>query len=277
MATSFAKIHLNLGGSVQELTLQGKEIIKKSKSSDYQQSFASAILFPFTGRIENGLYSFNNEKHQLFINDTNNNCALHGLVYNQTFLLIDEKEAEEFASVTLVYNSDGRQQGFPFKYSLFVTYTLTNTNLTTKIHIENTDEKSFPFSLGWHPYFYSEDLNNSSISFTNKRQAIFDEDLIVQKFIPIEKEINFQLKNTELDNCYEVDENNVYFTTSDYDVEITSSNFLQLYTSANRKQIAIEPMTAPGNSFNNKIGLQVLESKEEYNMTWEIKLIDKDI
>ena len=60
---SYAKINLNLGGSLQELTLSNKKIIKNLKTLSYNNSFSSAILFPFTNRIENGKYSFNNNEY----------------------------------------------------------------------------------------------------------------------------------------------------------------------------------------------------------------------
>ena len=48
---SNAKIYLNLGGSLQELTLQKKIIIKSSHTVTYEKSYASAVLFPFVNII----------------------------------------------------------------------------------------------------------------------------------------------------------------------------------------------------------------------------------
>jgi len=50
----------------------------------------------------------------------------------------------------------------------------------------------------------------------------------------------------------------------------TDENYLQIYTPNDRKSIAIEPQTAPANSFNSKIGLQVLKPEETYNLNWKI-------
>jgi aldose 1-epimerase len=36
--------------------------------------------------------------------------------------------------------------------------------------------------------------------------------------------------------------------------------------------IAIEPMTGISNSFNNRIGLKVLEPKKSYSLSWNVKL-----
>lgn len=280
MLGSYAKIQLEQGASIQKLVLNNKQIIKDCYPLTYKESYASAIMFPFCGRIDKGIYLFKGEKYQLSINDKVNNCALHGLLYNKKFEQIAQEITKEFASITLCYLSDGTAKGFPFKYKFIVTYILTDTALTTKITIKNLDENPFPFSLGWHPYFYSENLRKSTLSFQSTAQAVFNENLLVDSFEKKHITAPFNVEKTQFDDCYAIAENNVYFSTPDYKISLNTdnSNYLQIYTpAANKNVIAIEPITAPSNSFNNKIGLQVLESKQQYTMNWKIKLIDKDI
>ena len=44
-----------------------------------------------------------------------------------------------------------------------------------------------------------------------------------------------------------------------------------MYTPPGFSIIAIEPMTGISNSFNNKIGLQVLQPSESYSLSWNVK------
>ena len=55
---SYAKIHLSQGGSLQVLTLNGHELIKDLSPMTYEETYASAILFPFANRIKDGRYEF---------------------------------------------------------------------------------------------------------------------------------------------------------------------------------------------------------------------------
>lgn len=50
-------------------------------------------------------------------------------------------------------------------------------------------------------------------------------------------------------------------------------NYLQLFTPAHRKSIAIEPMTCNINAFNNKEGLIILEPEEVLDLSFGIKLL----
>ena len=137
------------------------------------------------------------------------------------------------------------------------------------------DTIEFPFSLGWHPYFLSSNLEQSVISFDAKTQIVTNE-----SGIPIgdeSKSISKQSKiNNELfDNCYELNGNTIVFETPDYEIELevsNNSNYLQLFTPKHRKSIAIEPMTSPANCFNNAIGLNTLLPDQEYNTNWSVIL-----
>ena len=65
------------------------------------------------------------------------------------------------------------------------------------------------------------------------------------------------------------------FNTPKYQLTFKSSaedNFIQAYTPERANTIAIEPTTGVSNSFNNKIGLQSLNTNEKYSIAWKINI-----
>ena len=60
---SKAKIHLNQGASMQELTLNNHELIKDMHPLTYDNTY-STILFPFTNRIKDGMYNFERKTYR---------------------------------------------------------------------------------------------------------------------------------------------------------------------------------------------------------------------
>ena len=63
------------------------------------------------------------------------------------------------------------------------------------------------------------------------------------------------------------------FKTPNYNLLISGSSkeaFLQLYTPNKANTIAIELTTGVSDSFNNKIGLKILNPNEAYNLNWNI-------
>jgi aldose 1-epimerase len=274
--TSFARICLEEGGRLQDLKFKDVFLIKEQPNLDYTVSYASSILFPFVSRIQDGKYSFQGKYYQLDCNQSGEN-ALHGLVYNKKFELIEKEENTRSCSVTISYKETKESQGFPYMYEIYVTYLLTEKEIRLSVKINNSDTKPYPFTLGWHPYFISDNLSKSSLSFKSEKKIAFDENLITKEVIDFKSPEIFKIEDKQLDDCFILNTNNIGFTTPTYQIEITTGledNYLQMYTPLGFSLIAIEPMTGVSNSFNNKIGLQVLEPNASYSLTWIIKSIN---
>ena len=272
---SKAKISLNQGGRLSHLVFEDIQVLADFNASTYENNYASSILFPFVNRIKDGKYTFNNSKYQLSCNEGDKNNALHGLVYNKTFVCTKKVLTLNDASVTLQYKDNGKHLGFPFKFNIELTYTLNKKGIILSVKIANKDKKNFPFSIGWHPYFYSKNLDNSTLNFSSNKKYVFDNQQIISGTTDLKIEMPFQLKDITLDDCYSLTTNNLNFSTPEYcfNIESTSKeNFLQLYTPEVRNVIAIEPMTGAADNFNNKIGLQTLQPNETYNMKWLIAI-----
>jgi aldose 1-epimerase len=274
---SNAKIHLSAGGSLQELTLNTHSIICDLSPLSYDNTYASSILFPFANRIKDGIYSYNGIDFQFKINQKEEKNALHGLVYNKSFELIEQIATEDEATVLLKYNEINLVKGFPYTYTIYIEYKFTNRNLRVRVEVKNTFTEAFPFTIGWHPYFTSDDLKTSSLDFESNQQLIIGERNITTGIKDIEPIDNFSFEEKKLDDCWVLTSKTLQFNTPKYKMRMESSsenNFLQLYTPPKENVVAIEPTTGVSDSFNNKIGLQTLKAGETYSITWNLKILN---
>ncbi|MDO5972051.1 aldose 1-epimerase [Flavivirga aquimarina] len=272
---AYGKINLNAGASLQELTLNGHAIIKDLSPLSYSNTYASSILFPFANRIKDGAYTFNNKAFQFEINVKEENNALHGLVYNKTFRVIEKKTSSDSASILLEYKETELSIGFPYTYTIQLKYVFTPNDLSLNVFVKNTDSKAFPFTLGWHPYFLSADLFNSTLHFNSSKKLVLDKRNITTGIEDFELKDVFNIYDKSLDDCWVLDSKEVTFHTPKYQLTIESTgkdNFLQVYTPPKLNTIAIEPTTGVSDSFNNKIGLEVLDANAIYNITWNLKV-----
>ncbi|WP_334056287.1 aldose 1-epimerase [Polaribacter sp. P097] len=273
--TAIAKIGLNEGARLVDLTLNNKTVIEEQTNFDYKNSYASAVLFPFAGRIENGAYQFKFDDYQLDCNDKNN--AIHGLVYNKTFEIFEPEEHQDNCSVTFNYYEKNPVDGFPFTYFLSVTYTLFESHLNTRVTIKNIDDKAFPFTLGWHPYFKVTNFQESFLALSCYKKAVFNENMVAEKLADYNFDGEIALKDARLDDCFILKHNKAILKTPDYHLKITSDaskNYYQVFTPKKLPLIAIEPLTGVANNFNNNIGLQVLEPEATYVQNWDLELVD---
>lgn len=274
------KIFPNLGGSIQELVVHGTQIIDgitidEDGLEDYKSTYKSSVLFPFPNRIEDGKYEYKGKSYQCDINEPAVNNAIHGLVYNKTFEMVECQVYEERAKIILRYVSDGNLPGFPFPFQLDLVYRISFQGaLSLSFIAKNTGNESFPYGMGWHPYFCSDNLNDASFSFSSKNFYACNNRSIPFNTKDSELPEKFTLEDKTFDDAFSLNNPRCDFNTDTYnlslDFKYPEGTYLQIYTPPHRKNIAIEPMTCVANSFNNKIGFTELLPGD--SDTWRIDL-----
>jgi len=273
--TSYAVIALNLGASLQKLTFKNTTIIEDLLPLKYTETYPSSILFPFANRIKDGIYTFNKKQYQVEANHKKENNALHGFVFDKTFKILSKNVSNSEASISLEYKEFEITKGFPYTYTVQLVYTLNEEGLNLKATVKNTDANPFPFTIGWHPYFASKNLYNSKVKFDCSKKVVLGDRMITTGVEDYTHKDSLQIEDKQLDDCFILNSNKIQFLTPEYDLEMTSSSketFLQLFTPPKKNIIAIEPTTGISDSFNNKIGLQILEPDETYTIDWNITL-----
>ncbi len=273
-------IYPNLGASIQKLKQNEIDIIDGISNNQagldvYKSKYNSSWLFPFPNRIPNGKYSFENKEYELEINESNLNNRLHGHIFNKSFSIKNHEAANNSASVTFSYSDEGSSKGYPFPYQLEITYNFSPNKLNIDFNVLNTGKTAFPFGIGWHPYFNSNNISNSVLDFKADNQYLVDAQMIPITETPLKFETPLELNGTFLDDCFITKQSEASFKTDIYKIDIDFSSdvpnsFLQVYTPDTRDCIAIEPMTCAPNSFNNKNGLLTLEPSKNYN--WKVDL-----
>ncbi|MCH2022238.1 MAG: aldose 1-epimerase [Saprospiraceae bacterium] len=275
-----AVIHPMRGASLQQLYFKNKtiinNIINKEGNESYLNSSCSAILFPFANRIKDGKYSYKNNSYQLACNETSRGHAMHGLVYKNTFNIVNLTNTEDSASVSYCYKEIGTSKGFPFPYEITLTYILNDNCLKLYIEIKNIGIRSFPFSLGWHPYFYSKNLNQSELYMDSSTKIIADDRMIPIKTINSIFPNPLNLSNQEFDDGFILNQPTIGYKTPEYKINIKTElenarQYVQLYIPSHRQSIAIEPMTAAADCYNNGLGTKELQPGEHYKVSWVIE------
>jgi aldose 1-epimerase len=256
--------------------------LHKNLSSSYK----SAKLSPFVCRIAGGKYTFEGNSYT-FADKFQDGSAIHGILYNKPFNVLEKTVRENEASISLHYHYNKENTAFPFEYEITVRYTLQRAGrLQIETGIKNLSAGPIPMADGWHPYFSLEgEINNWFLSFRSRKVLAFDEKLIptgqlaeVNKFYsprPIGDEF--------FDNCFVLEpdsgdkpalvlknhENGLrlsFFPDKHY-------SYLQIYTPDDRRSIAVENLSAAPDAFNNGMGLLVMEpgSSESFTLVYQLE------
>ena len=237
--------------------------------------FKSAKLSPFVCRVKNATYTFGENSYKLSKYATPPN-AIHGLIYDASFSVIQHVTTDTYASVQLSYQYEKVNEGFPFKYTCLIEYMLQQeSELTVTTTITNVDNKLMPITDGWHPYFTLGDtIDDYQLEFQSTHILEFDENLIPTSNLITYEEFGSlkTLGSQKFDNCFKLNfaecQPMCVIRNPKRNIQIEfqptiSYPFLQIYTPDSRKSIAIENLSAAPNAFHNGMGLQVLSPNEK--------------
>ncbi len=246
---------------------------------EFSLSYKSAKLSPFVCRIPEGKYQWGGTAYELsrkFIDGS----AIHGLLFNKPFRVIDEQIEEHNASLRMKYHYRRDDPGYPFELTCEIVYTLQDDlTLTVETTILNLDDSAIPLADGWHPYFsLGGTINSYELGIASRTMLEFNEKLIPTGNLQHDERFVHPspLNSTFLDNCFQLEaapdspvctlhnpENGLtllFFTDESYP-------YLQLYTPDHRKSIAIENLSAAPDCFNNGMGLLILEPRRSASFT----------
>lgn len=233
--------------------------------------FRNVKLSPWPCRLAGGKYNFNGEQYQverLFMDGT----ALHGLLFDQVFNVEEEFADDDSASVVLKHTYKGYDAGYPFNYSCQVKYTLrAQAMLEVETIVTNLSSVDMPVADGWHPYFnLGGRVNDWQLQFNARAMVEFDEKLVpTGQLLPFQKFLDLEpVGDMRLDNCFLLSlsdgspacillnpQNKVMVSF----FPETSYPYLQIFIPDHRESIAIENISSAPDSFNNGMGLTILQ------------------
>lgn len=246
------------------------------------------VLAPWPNRIEDGDWVHNGKTLKLDISDRGNNAAIHGLLRNTSYDLVEIDDV----AVTLgasIYP----QHGYPFTLDTFVTYRLADDGLHVTHRVANVGTALAPFGIGAHPYLRVGDHPIKDLKIT----------LDAPTFLPIDKrkiptgrssvegtEVDLRdgvrLDAVSLDTAYTDlvpagDEHQVTLSAPDGTGLVLWADlvfgYIQVFTPRDypgrELTVAVEPMTCPANAFNSGDGLRWLEPGESFEASWGLRPI----
>ncbi len=238
---------------------------------EMSRSFKGPKLSPFPCRIPDGIYHFNQREYK-FDKLFGDGTAIHGLLYNKPFGILEENADEAGGSVLLEYTYDREDGGYPFQYDCQVRYTLhAGGDLEISTTVNNLDKTVIPMADGWHPYFrLGGKADRWLLQFHSAAIVEFD-----QRLVPTGRQAQYEVFETArplgdvfLDNCFVLKPGVVsaacelYNPANGLRVSLypdASYPYLQIYTPNTRDSIAVENLSGAPDCFNNKMGLLLLE------------------
>ncbi|MBH0053410.1 aldose 1-epimerase family protein [Salinibacterium sp. SWN139] len=277
-----------LAASLREFSIGGVDLVESYAETAMPPFADGIVLVPWPNRIEDGTWMLEGEPQHLDITERDRNNAIHGLLRNTGYSLIERTESSVTLEATVF-----PQHGYPFHLHTTVRYELVEGGLRVSHTATNLSDAAAPYALGTHPFFKIGDTPIAELTLTMTAATRFESN---ERNIPTNEVAvsgtGFDLSGgrlvgeLDLDTAFGgievVDGVAARLTAPDgREIRVTVDDkfdFVQLFTPRNfptltgvGQVVAIEPMTAAPNAFNTGRGLLWLEPGSEFAASWGVE------
>ncbi|MGL3804823.1 aldose 1-epimerase family protein [Paeniglutamicibacter sp. R2-26] len=279
------------GGTLRALAVDGIELVQDYPADTAAPFSAGWILVPWPNRVAGATWSHEGATHRLPVTEPGRGHALHGLLSDSAYRCVERTAA----SLTLAADLPA-QEGYPFELSTSVRYELHRDGLRVTHRIENTGHDTAPVALGTHPFLRLGEVPAGALKLVVNADSHVELDgLLIPtgRTTPVEgTSRDFRagriLGSMALDDVWtdvrrDADGASVHYLEapdgSRVEMDMDAAfGYIQVFTTGsfpsgagNTGAVALEPMTAPADAFNNGMGLRWLEPGESWEIGWGIR------
>lgn len=254
------------GATLRALRHRGRDLVVPQTPQLPVDCFTGRTLAPWSNRLEDGRYEWDGKEYQVPLNEPAFRNALHGLLCWQDFAI------DSLSPAAITLSAPVSHQGYPGPLTVAVTYDLSPAaGLTITITAHNTGQVALPYGVSTHPYLTCNHtpLDSCNLSAPATQVMLTDERLLPAGVVAVDGELDLRTANPigprRVDNAYTgLPERWEVRLTSPGEMAVVmtaAAPWLQIYTGdrIDRAGIAVEPMTAPPNSFKTGEGVIRLE------------------
>lgn len=292
-AGAYAATISEIGAALVSLTHGDRPLVYAAADTVPEPRFRGAVLFPWPNRIADGRYHFDGRTHQLPINETARNTALHGLAAYHSWTVVD-LSPDAVSWETTIWP----QPGYPFTVAVRADYALSaEAGLHIAVTVRNIGADPAPYGVSIHPYLSAGAGGVDDWTFQTSAHsvvAVDDQRLLPTATVPVDgTPFDFRapapLAGRLIDHALTGfdfgDAGYARATLLDgdgYGVRMTwreACPWLQVHTTdlpgqrLHRRGLAVEPMTCPPDAFNSGQGLIRLEVGERRTTRWWIAAV----
>ena len=250
-------------------------------------NFSSYNLAPYSNRIKNNRFVFEDREYKLKPNWADEILTIHGDIRNRALEMTRTDNTLEFWFDSRTVTDSN----FPFDYTFKTNYALEGDVLVSHLEVQNVGSTRMPAGLGFHPYFVGHFLGSSAaplLQFQASSVYLTDTSRIPEgasQAIPQELDFSSPASATKIfiDNIY----NNwdgvatLEWVGSGYRLKIEGDKIYSHFVVFNGDPdgtIALEPVSHATDGFNlfargiQNTGVKILEPEEIMSGAMRLKL-----
>lgn len=239
-----------LGGSVVGLWLGDTPVLRPAPTDATHAGQSAAYpLVPYSNRIGQGQMHWDGQNYSLTNGFNDEPHALHGVgclrAWSVEFLSADTLH------LRLVHQPDAF---WPFAFVAEQRFTLQEDGLRLTLSACNTDHRTQPMGLGWHPYFLRRPLATLDLPVHTQWQAHAD---LLPRTPQAVDGLHGTVADMQLDHCFEGPDRMAQMSDSELRLTLhADSGYWVVYTPQDSSFYCVEPVTHLNNAVQQDNPLQ---------------------
>ena len=245
-------------------------------------------LVPYSNRIEQARLTFRGTTHQLDRNFGDHPHAIHGVGWQRPWVVVDHDQDTALLACEHTpgaNDADGRAWPWPFRTTQWFQLRGDEQQavLRMRLTLTNRGEATFPFGLGWHPFFPGG--AHTTLGFIATGVWESSDTILPVRHVPVADRFQFDppraISDMFLDNVYTGWQGEAQlrypgqarFTTMRGD---SACPYFVVYIPSHGTFLAIEPVSQMTDAFNRAergerdTGTRLLGPGESFSCTMEI-------
>jgi aldose 1-epimerase len=281
-----------VAAAIRHLSVDGVEITA-GYDDDVPPPFGSGIvLAPWPNRVRDGRWTHQGQPLQLDITEPRLDNAIHGLLQNTPYQLIERTEDTICLRAQIF-----PQNGYPFHLDTRVRYTLAMDGIRVTHTVRNVGSACAPIAVGAHPFLAIGDVPTDALTLTVSAERHIDVDdrlnpIGVAPVLGTDWDLREGkvVSTLALDDAFSgltmTDGGSTHWLTAPDGRTVSlwadeQFGYVQVFITREFPRrgemitaVAIEPMTAPADAFNSGEGLRWIEPGENWSASWAIRYRD---
>lgn len=193
----------DLGGAITRLSFDHIDVLRPWDGSDKVRRTSCFVLAPFSNRVAGGAFEHEGQRYTLLSLSEEHPLPIHGVAWKRAWKV--SEHADSRLTLTYSHLPEGEDAlAWPFAFELEHRIQLDDGAVSLHLNLRNTDTRSMPVGLGWHPYFLRRD--ECHLRFAAKSVWLNDSENLPSHLSPISREWDFStirpLQEPGLDNCF---------------------------------------------------------------------------
>jgi len=261
-------------------------IMPDSRKDSNSLDASSFLMIPYSNRIEDGTFTFNEKNHQL---KNGKNHSIHGDTRKSKWII---EEINQDRIICYFDSSKYKDVNWPWPFSAEVDYSISGNTFKSRITLKNNGDTPMPAGFGWHPY-YSRSLTkeNEPVFVQFETEGVYPD--INENCIPsgnpekpfgkldfsIEKQLD---PKVHIDNCYQGYNGKGHMLWPDSGIKVSYECSPEcshlIFFNPDDPFFAFEPATNANNGVNHfndevfKCGTVSLKPGEKLSASFSIKI-----